>query len=163
MGSLEHKEIHNFLEKEIFNSLKNILFSNKINWFFLNNMTTNDKYFFYHYFYANHAPQSNFFEDFIVPILKKLNASAICEIRANLMLRENYQYQSNFHVDRPFECKTAILYMNTCNGYTILDETKKIKINCEENKLLMFNSQIKHAAFSQTDVDRRVVINFNYF
>jgi len=53
--------------------------------------------------------------------------------------------------------------MNTCNGYTILDKKEKIKITSEENKILLFNSQIEHAAVSQTDVDRRIIINFNYF
>ena len=116
-----------------------------------------------HCFYNYHTPQSIFFEELIIPILKKLNAVAISEIRANLVLKEDNPYQSNFHVDRPFECKTAILYINTCNGYTLLHEDKKIKINCEENKILIFNSQIRHAVVSQTDVDRRIVINFNYF
>jgi hypothetical protein len=47
MGTLGHKVINNFLKKEIFNNLKNTLFSNKINWFFLPSMTNkNDHYFF---------------------------------------------------------------------------------------------------------------------
>jgi len=164
MGSLDYKVIDNFLDKEIFDNFKNILFSNKINWFFLPNMTkTNDHYFFNHCFYNNHIPQSIFFEEFIMPIIKKLNAVALLEVRANLSLKEKDPYQSSFHVDRPFECKTAILYINTCNGYTLLDEDKKIKINSQENKILIFNSQIKHSSVSQTDVDRRIVINFNYF
>jgi len=163
MGTLEHKIINNFLDKEVFNNLKNILFSNNISWFFHHQMTKNDKYFFNHCFYNHHTSQSIFFEDMITPILKKLNAVAIVEVRANLNLKENIHYQSNFHVDRPFECKTAVFYVNTCNGYTLLHEDKKIKINSEENKMLIFNSQIKHAGVSQTDVDRRITINFNYF
>lgn len=152
----------NFLEKQFFNNFKNILFSEEINWFFKKNMTKNDNYFFNHCFYKNYIPMSSFFEDFIRPILLKLNAVTVSEVRANLMLKKPYQYQSNFHVDRTFDCKTAILYMNTCNGYTLLYEDKKIKINSEENKILIFDSQIKHAAVSQTDEERRIVINFNY-
>ena len=164
MGTLDYKIINNFLDKEVFNNLKNTLFSNKINWFFLPSMTNNkDHYFFNHCFYNYYMPQSIFFEELIIPILKKLNVVAISEIRANLMLKKDNYYQSSFHVDRPFECKTAILYVNTCNGYTLLHEDKKIKINSEENKLLIFGSQTKHAGVSQTDVDRRIVINFNYF
>jgi hypothetical protein len=104
MGTLEYKVIDNFLDKEIFNNLKNFLFSNKINWFFLPSMTTgiNDHYFFNHCFYNLHMPQSVFFDDYIIPILKKLNAVALCEIRANLVLKEKIPYQTNFHVDRPF-------------------------------------------------------------
>jgi len=163
MGTLEYKIIDNFLDKEIFNNFKNILFSKSINWFFLQHMTKEDHYFFGHCFYNHFVPQSPYYIEHIEPMLIKLKVRAVSEIRANLVLKGTNQYQSNFHVDRPFECKTAILYMNTCNGYTILDEDKKIKISSEENKLLIFNSKIKHAGVSQTDVDRRIVINFNYF
>jgi len=163
MGTLDHKVIHNFLNKEFFDSLKDLLFSNKINWFFLPHMTYNDHYFFNHCFYNLHVPQSSFYLEYIEPILIKLEAKAIIEVRANLQLKGANQYQCNFHVDRPFKCETAILYMNTCNGYTILDKKEKIKITSEENKILLFNSQTEHAAVSQTDVDRRIVINFNYF
>ena len=163
MGNLDYKVIDNFLDEKIFNNLKNILFSNQINWFFLPAMTKNDHYFFNHCFYNLYKPYSEFFNEYITPVLEKLNPLALVEIRANLILKEDNHYQSNFHVDRPFQCKTAILYMNTCNGYTLLDENKKIKIHSKENKLLIFNSQIKHAGVSQTDVERRIVINFNYF
>ena len=162
MGNLEYKIINNFLKKEFFDDFKNILFSNKINWFFLPHMTQNDHYFFNHCFYNFYVPQSSFYLEYIEPILVKLEAKGINEVRANLQLRGTNQYQSTFHVDRPFKCKTAILYMNTCNGYTLFED-KKIKIFSEENKILIFDSQIKHAAVSQTDVSRRIVINFNYF
>ena len=69
---------------------------------------------------------------------------------------------AHFHCDRKYDCTTAILYMNTNNGYTLLGEKEKIKIKSEENTMLIFNSQIKHCAVSQTDTERRVVINFNY-
>lgn len=164
MGTLDFKEINNFLDKETFNHLKNLLFSNKINWFYLNNMTSKgDHYFFNHCFYNFHSAQSPFFEEYIMPILKKLNAVALVEVRANLVLKDKDTYLSNFHVDRSFKCKTSIFYLNTCNGYTLLSENKKIKIKSEENKMLIFDSQIEHAMESQTDVDRRIVINLNYF
>jgi len=38
----------------------------------------------------------------------------------------------------------------------------KIKIKTEENKLLIIDTKTSHAAVSQTDTDRRIVINFNY-
>jgi hypothetical protein len=65
-------------------------------------------------------------------------------------------------VDKHFECKTAIYYVNTNNGYTLIDSKKRIKVGCEANKILIFNSNIEHAMVSQTDTSRRVVINLNY-
>ena len=37
------------------------------------------------------------------------------------------------------------------------------KVMCEENKIVLFNSQNKHAAVNQTDEKQRIVININYF
>jgi hypothetical protein len=163
MGSLNYKVIDNFLEKNLFNKLQEILFSENINWFFKKNMTFNDNYFFNHCFYTNHMPMSPLYDEYIIPILEKLNVKSIIEIRANLVLKKEQAFSSNFHTDRFYKCNTAILYMNTCNGYTLLDDIKKIKINCNENKMLIFDSQINHSGVSQTDTNRRIVINFNYF
>lgn len=150
----------NFLDKEFFNRLKDLIFSNDISWFFRSSMSEGDHYFFNHSFYNDYRPFSVFFDDFIYPVVKKLDAKGINEIRANLLIKQDKVYQSNFHVDKPYKCKTAVLYMNTCNGYTIL---KNQKIKCEENKILIFDSEIEHAIVSQTDTDRRIIINFNYF
>jgi hypothetical protein len=77
------------------------------------------------------------------------------------MIKHDKQYKSDYHVDFEYPCKTAILYLNTCNGYT--EFNKKTKIKCEENKILIFDSNIEHCAVSQTDAEKRIVINFNYF
>jgi hypothetical protein len=163
MGSLDYKTINNFLEDSLFKDLKKLLFSENINWFWKNHMTGNDNYFFNHCFYNHNEIQSTFFEPFIIPILKKLNCTQIIQVRANLLLKKEKSFQSNFHKDYNFNCNTSILYINTCNGYTVLDKIKQIKIDSEENKMLILNSQIEHASVSQTDVERRIVINFNYF
>ena len=153
---------NNFVDNDLFNELKKILMSENINWFWRNTMTGMDNYFFTHCFYNNEKIESDFFEPFIVPILKKLNYTKVIQVRANLSLKKEKSFQSNFHKDYDFNCNTAILYINTCNGYTILSNINKIKINSEENKMLIFNSQIEHAGVSQTDCERRIIINFNY-
>ena len=84
----------------------------------------------------------------------------ISEIRANLLFKTKKHMQSDFHLDKTFFCKTAIFYINTNNGYTLLKDNTKIKV--EENKLLIIDTKTYHAAVTATDTDRRVVINFNY-
>jgi len=163
MGTLNYKTINNFLDNTLFSDFKKLLMSENINWFWKDHMTNNDNYFFNHCFYNKDEIKSDFFEPFIVPILKKLNCKKILQVRANLLLKKEKSFKSNFHKDYDFNCNTAILYINTCNGYTILDKLKQIKIDSEENKMLIFNSQIEHAGVSQTDCERRIVINFNYF
>jgi len=156
--------INNFLDNNLFYEFKKILMSENINWFWRKSMTSaeNNNYFFGHGFYYDDKVQSDFFEPFILPILKKLNCTKIIQVRANLVLKKEEIFQSDFHTDYTFDCNTAILYINNCNGYTILDKLKKIKVPCEENKMLIFNSQIEHASVSQTDCERRIVVNFNY-
>jgi hypothetical protein len=161
--NINYKVIDNFIEKDKFLNLKNTLISEDLPWFFRKNMTQNDNWFFAHCFYKYGCPQSNCFVEFISPILTKLKCKAIIEVRANLMLKKETCYNSTFHTDHDFNCFTAILYINTNNGFTILDEKEKIKIESVENRMLIFDSKIKHSAFSQTDAERRIVINFNYF
>ena len=162
---MNYNIIENFLDKELFEKFKTEIFSGNVNWFYKPHMTysNKDNGFFSHTFYQNHEITSQYFNDFISPILKKLNCVSIVEVRANLMIQRNEVYYSDFHTDRDFKCKTAILYMNSCNGGTELGLEEKINITSEENKMLIFDSDIPHRAVSQTDVERRIVINLNYF
>jgi hypothetical protein len=163
---MKYKVIDNFLEKTFFDKFKNLLFSEEFTWFFKEHMTdlNQDDSFFAHCFYNDNVPKSIFFKDFIPPIIKKLNIASIVEIRANLNLNKNKKYSSRFHVDRIYKCKTAILYLNTCNGYTEIEYNKKlIKINSVENRILIFDSNTVHRGVNQTDTERRIVLNMNYF
>jgi hypothetical protein len=153
----------NFLDKNQFNNLKNILMSEELPWFWKENMTKNDNYFFNHCFYNHGCPQSNLFVENINPILKKLECKAIIEIRANLMLKKELCYNSNFHCDKSFDCKTAILYMNTNNGKTVFEEKKLLPVNSVENRIVIFPSHLKHAGTTHTDTDFRLVLNINYY
>ena len=152
----------NFLDQKDFDSFKKVIFSSRFPWYWLEHQTRNDKGFFAHTFYSQYRPDSDFHTPFIAPIIQKLKCNMLSDIRANCLLKNNKRYFSEFHCDRPYDCTTAILYMNTNNGYTLLGEKEKIKIKSEENKILIFNSQTKHCAVSQTDTEKRIVINFNY-
>ena len=153
----------NFLDNDFFLKFKNVLFSKYMPWYYRSSMTNSDRFYFHHIFYANYLMNSTLYEEFIVPILYKLDANGINEVRANLLIKDKEQYRSEFHTDRTYKCKTAILYMNTCNGFTEIDKLKKIKVECEQNKILLFDSNLEHSAVSQTDEEKRIVINFNYF
>jgi hypothetical protein len=165
------KVIKDFLPIENFNLIKKNLFSNDFSWYYRESMTyeneTNYKnfnwekpYFFHFLFNENHTRSAYF------PIIEKcislLNAKALISIRCNLTLNYEKQYKCAWHKDQEYDCKTAILYMNTCNGYTeFKDKVKKIK--SEENKIVIFDNKNIHRLVNQTDIKRRIVINFNYF
>jgi len=153
---------NNFLDKELFDSFKKEIFSHRFPWYWQEHQTKNDKGFFAHTFYSHYAPNSDFHKPFIVPIITKLKGHMLDDVRANCLLKNSKRYFSEFHCDRTYDCTTAILYMNTNNGYTLLGEEEKTKIKSEENKIVIFNSQTRHCAVSQTDTEKRIVINFNY-
>jgi hypothetical protein len=153
----------NFLDKELFDSFKKVIFSEVFPWFWRDHQVNSDEGFFGHDFYWLHKPCSPFYERYIVPIIIKLKCNMVSGVRVNCIKKDKNKHFSNFHCDRVFDCTTAIFYMNTNNGYTLLGEKEKIKIESEENKIVIFNSQTKHCAVSQTDTDRRIVINFNYY
>jgi hypothetical protein len=164
---MNYKVIANFLPVKEFKILQDYLFNSEIGWFFRDSQTRDSKnkdYYFTHSFYNNFRINSEVFIPLIVPILNKLNAVMIDEVRANLFVNRFKQIKSEAHIDKPYKnCTTAILYMNTNNGYTNLNiNNKDIKILSEENKILIFNNEIKHSAVSQTNTARRIIINFNY-
>jgi len=170
---MKYKLKKNFLDKKDFDSFKKEIFSQRIGWYWQPHQVNlnayvpgappkGDRGFFGHGFYLEHKPNSAFYQPFIAPIIKKLDVKMISDIRANCLVKDKVRHFSIYHCDRPYNCTTAILYMNTNNGYTLLGEKEKIKIKSEENTILIFNSQIKHCAVSQTDTERRIVINFNY-
>ena len=162
----------NFLDQIFFDQLQKFIFSHKIPWYWeehqyfkaldIKNSGHNDRGFFSHTFYRDHEAHSPLFTKLMVPILHKLKCEMLSSIRANCLQKSPQPYSSNFHSDQSSDCNTAILYMNTNNGYTLLGENEKIKIDCEANKIVVFDSQTKHCAVSQTDRERRIVINFNY-
>jgi len=161
---MDYKIIENFLSKEELLNIQEQLMSQKfdIPWYFREHMTNKDDFYFRHILYENHVSFSKGFDDIARPILKKLNCIAPITVKANLVLAKEKRFQSEFHIDKHFECKTAIFYVNTNNGYTLIDRKKQIKVPCEANKILIFNSNIEHAMVSQTDEPRRIVVNLNY-
>ncbi len=160
------KEIKNFLAVEDFKKLKDLILHIDFPWRIRQSMTdTDDNIYFTHSFFYKYTINSNFFNEFIVPILKKLNCKSPIEIRTNMFLNKLFK-KSGWHVDTDDDWNnlTAILYLNNCNGGTEFNINNKIKfVKAEENKMIIFNSNIKHRVCTSTNSDKRYIINFNYF
>ena len=153
------KIIKNFLDQQDFINLKEFCLGN-CNWFYRRHMTWNDDPFFNHCFYNLHRVQSDHY-DLVLPLIKKLDVKAVIQIRANIVLAKEKPYKSDLHTDvNDLNSTTAIYYLTTCNGYTLIGD-KKIK--SIENQIVIFDSNIKHQMVSQTDTPERIVINLNYF
>jgi len=169
MGTLEYEVIDNFLEKEDFYKFQNEIFDKHIPWYYRESQIwestddINDIGYFSLGFFNDFFNDFNGFNYFLFKIYKKLKCNALIQSRANLLLRQEKNKKFYFHTDYSFKCKTAIYYMNNNNGGTILDENKNIKIENIENRMLVFDSQIKHCASIQSNTKRRIIININYF
>ena len=162
------KVIENFLEDSFFQDLKKLVIESEFSWFKRKNMLKNnndDLGYFTHSFFNNNTINCKYYNQYILPILNQLEVKAPIEVRANLS--PSCFYKKNacaFHVDRDYDSKTAILYLNDCNGGTEFKINNKIElVKAEENKIVIFDTNTQHRGTKSTDQDFRYIINFNYF
>tara|TARA_R100000008_G_scaffold78641_1_gene59745 strand:+ start:202 stop:696 length:495 start_codon:yes stop_codon:yes gene_type:complete len=131
-----------------------------IDWHFYNgvNMPRDGNYQFSHLFYAEFQPRSKFFNN-ILPIIDKLKPISIVRIKSNLNIRTFERINFGLHTDVD-NCITAIYYVNSNDGYTYFEDGTKV--DSIANRMVIFNSNMKHAGCTPTDELCRCVINFNY-
>ena len=159
--------IDEFIRKESFPQVQDIFLNDKnFYWSWSNVVDDNtcdeiDNHHFFHMFYYEHSPVSKYWS-YILPILRKLDAKAIYSVKANCNVRTQNIVRHGFHVDVPtnYDSKTAILYINTNNGYTEFENGERVE--SVANRLVLFDSELKHTGTTCTDQQRRVVLNLNY-
>ena len=95
----------------------------------------------------------------VKPILNKLNIKKLFDVRANLLVLTKEHIYHEFHIDRNAPHTVALFYVTTCNGFTILKDTAKV--NCLQNRMLLFDGSIEHHSVTSTD-HPRCAININY-
>lgn len=95
----------------------------------------------------------------IKPIIDKLNIKNLFDVRANLLVPTKEHIYHEFHVDRHVPHNVALFYVTNNNGFTILKDTAKV--NCMENRMLIFDGVIEHHSVTSTD-NIRCAININY-
>ena len=64
------------------------------------------------------------------------------------------------HFDYPFSHSSALLSLNTCDGYTKLKDGTKI--DSIANRILLFDASEEHCSTTTTNVPARFNININY-
>ena len=117
---------------------------------------------FVHPLYDRGKPASEYYE-LVAPILNhpSLGLVSLIRIKANLNTYTPEKIRSGFHCDVPYECTTAVYYVNTNDGCTVFENGEEVQ--SLENRLVVFPSTMKHSGTTCTNQKRRVVINFNYF
>ena len=171
------KIIDNFLDKEIFLKIQyEICSSVFFAWYFqefkdfkasasVDKITQRDlnQYQFTHLFYDKYRPHSDSFS-LLEPLLNKLKVKSLIRIKANLIPYSPKFYEGYFHTDADHSHKslTAIYYLNTNNGHTSFEKDNK-KVESKENRIVVFDSHLKHRGTNTTDQKRRIILNINYF
>ena len=157
--------IDNFLTEDLFNPIQELMMGTKFPWFYNSGILRENepgRYQFIHHFYKPEeigpASSSEYYSllDFCQ---NKLGVKKLVRIKANLNTRTLFHRKTGWHYD--FEdMTTSILYLNTNNGWTEIEGYGKI--NSVANRVVIFDSNLKHTGVTTTDEKIRVMLNFNY-
>jgi hypothetical protein len=162
------KIIDNFLPSSEFEKVESTLMGKAIfPWYYTDSVVHtahHEEHFQFSHFFYRHLSWTSSFSEILLPCVQGLGCKALLRIKANLLVKTENHVEHGFHVDHeeikaPF--KTAILYVNTNNGYTLFEDGTKVK--SEANRLVAFDGSLMHTGATCTDEKIRVVINFTFF
>jgi|TARA_R100001510_G_C7559308_1_gene139970 hypothetical protein len=160
------KIIKNFLPQETYQNIKQVIFSDNFPWFYNEEVLAPEDqigqlsiFQFTHNFYKKKEPWSNHYK-LLEPILDILKPTSLIRIKANLNTQTNKIIETGLHIDnKDARLKSAVFFLNNCDGYCRIGNEK---ILSEDNKMVIFNSNINHTGSTTTNKKRRVLINFIY-
>jgi hypothetical protein len=180
----------NILSSSDFDDLKRLVFSNQFPWFYVStayNQTGTENKFSYSWSHSVLedgkiiSPYYNLFSSVFKIILSQLGKSVdidLMRIRLGCIGITKDTYIHDPHVDREIDHQVGLLYLNSCDGCTYVyqerfDQLKKYnpkidsltiaeKILPKENLYVEFSGLNYHSSSTPTDVDRRIVVTFNY-
>ena len=174
---IDYELIDNFLPSDVLDEFRRLLIPTEcttrkkaITWEYTpnpaqikekDNKTSEIKYPFYFshmvYKYTILSP----LYDKILPHCELLKFKALIRIKFNMYPNTEILKEHGMHTDYEFSHKAGILSINTCDGYTKLEDGTKI--DSIANRMLIFDASNLHAPSTTTDQPVRVNINFNYF
>lgn len=155
----------NLIEKVFLDNLKEKINSQQFPWFYCDRVVYpgDGDFQFCHTFYENFEVQSEFI-NLLEPILNKMEIHAIRRIKANMTLKKdnirNYLMHTDY--DDGFEgLKTSVFYLDSSNGKTVFETGEEVE--SKGNRLVTFPAKMKHTGTTHTDIQKRIVININYY
>jgi len=157
---------NDYFDPNYFNHLKGVFTSQEFPWYYNDCVVDGNEedFQFIHILYKNNQPASQFYNQ-LEHGIKLLNPYSLVRIKANLLTKQSSHIEHGMHVDldgcNSNNLKTAILYVNSNNGYTLFEDGTKVE--SKENRLVIFPHYIHHTGASCTDEKVRIVVNFNYF
>ncbi len=160
---IEHTIIDNFLEQHEFDYIRSIMLSSLFPWFYTDRVndgeTVGKSFYFVHLFQIDGKPNSPFIER-LQPVIDKLEMKTIIRIKGNMYPNLGQAYEDGWHIDYDVPHQGAILYLNTNDGCTILEDGTRVA--SVANRVLLFDPSRPHDSSYPTDEKIRININFNY-
>ena len=162
--------VDNFLDENDFGEITDIIFGDKFPWFNIDCVTSPSfedsgesltGSYMVHMLYDYHQPHSEFMSPIYIPFSNKDFVKSLVRVKVNLYPNNSVLEEHNMHVDYDWSHKGAIFSLNTCDGYTKLEDGTKIQTVA--NRMLFFDSSKPHCSTNTTDARKRANINFNYF
>jgi hypothetical protein len=90
----------------------------------------------------------------------------VVRARADMTLYNPEKYRHELHTDYSYEHTTAIFYLNSSDGNTLLFDREGTNLLTEvepiENRLLIFDGLLQHTGHSPSMHKSRVLINMNF-
>ena len=170
--------IDNAIEKEEFDKIKNIILSNEFDWHLIKDFVDNQEdaevlcnkfnnYKFVHMMFSSknfYNEENNYIWSSIFEILV---VKALVRIKVNLTMNTEQIVKHGWHCDNnPVDffpqLRSAIYYLNTCDGYTEFKQNNQ-KIYSKENRLIVFPNHFVHTGTTTTNELARYVVNFNFY
>lgn len=162
--------VENYFNRSIIDQLKELVNSPQLPWYYQENVVYYqgsgnseekhvDNFYHSHIVYEDFKPYSNTFSIFI-PVLKALEVNSLIRIKINKYPRTNKVIKHTAHKDYEFSHKGCILFLNSCDGYT---EIENKKVTSVENRVVLFDPSISHNSTTCTNSRFRLTITFNYF
>jgi len=162
---MDYEVKDNFLPKENLNILKKEIFNSYFPWYFQEKININHKndekdlsYYMTHNVFLDNTP-SSYWNLFTKNLLFFIPYSKVIRVVVNLYPRSEKININELHVDYPYEHKSALFSLNTCDGFTSFENKK---IDSKENRILFFEGHKKHASSTCTNAKARFNININY-
>ena len=174
----DYKIIDNFLPKDIFDELQMFILPQannfdpnmeQIYWSYTPGVAHMEDafkkweiYYFIHMIYINDAIVSPLYNnEFVGHIRRGADIKSLIRMKVNMFPHTETLVAHDPHFDLPYSHKGAIFSINTCDGYTKLEDGTKI--DSVANRLLLFDASKLHSSTTTTNQPVRVNININFF
>ena len=157
--------IDNFLDAGDMEDLKNIVLGDQFPWYLNDGVShAGDGHIqLTHLMFKDEKFVSSFTLGGLDIFKDKLGFDKIVRAKFNFLYSTEKIIEHAFHIDvkdPPKNQKTAILYLNTNNGYTTFENGEKV--DSIENRIVIFDSTMPHSGSTCTNKKYRAVFNLNY-